>query len=162
MEEKLKGKSSSKSPKRDRKREKKEKLNAKSPEAFSEKYLENSEEEIVTKKTRREIIRSGIETDDVMKMLKTVMESANRGIPLETQTLGQTGVLTETLPKEFIKDLETIQKDKIKFIGSKGGSSVMNATALTRRDKIHLVNLGLSKGLMDKELEGNEYLSNIV
>lgn len=103
---------------------------------------------------KRTVIKRGMDADEVMQLIKTVLESTKTGVPLETQTLGKTGVLAETMSKEFIEDLQKLQRDKVAFVGSKGGHTVMNSTALTRRDKIHLMKLGLGKGLMDKELEG--------
>ncbi|CAI2360854.1 unnamed protein product [Moneuplotes crassus] len=115
--------------------------------------LSGDEEMIDTSVGKRTVIKSGMDSDEVMKLIKTVVESTNAGIPLETQTLGRTGAIPQDLSNEFLKDLETIQKDKINFIGAKGGHSVMNSTALTKRDKRILANLGLSKGLMDEDLD---------
>jgi hypothetical protein len=113
--------------------------------------LEKDEENIDTI-GKRTIVKTGMDADEVMKLIKTVIESTQAGIPLETHTLGKTGAMAQTLPEDFLKDLEIYQKDKVNFIGSKGGSTVMSTTSLTRRDKIHLMKLGLSKGLMDGDL----------
>lgn len=95
-----------------------------------------------------------MDADEVMQLIRTVMESTNAGIPLDTRTLGKTGAVTQRIPEEFIKDLQEIQRDKVSFVGSKGGSAVLRSSALTRRDKIHLMKLGLGKGLLDSDLEG--------
>ena len=149
--EDLKHKSSLKTPESKSKKKKKDKSESKSSKKKKDRIDSDEEEKINL--DMRKTTGSGLDTDDVMKLIKTVVESTNAGIPIETQTLGRTGAIAQTLPQDFIKDLETIQKDKINFIGSKGGSSVMNATALTRRDKIHLVKLGLGKGLVDNEID---------
>lgn len=108
-------------------------------------------------KMRETVVKTGMGTDEVMKLLKTVIESTKSGVPLETQTLGASGAKTQNVSEEFINDLVKYQKDKINFVGAKGGSSVMQATSLTRRDKITLMKLGLSKGLLDDDLKGKDF-----
>jgi hypothetical protein len=102
---------------------------------------------------KQTVVKRGFDAEEVARLIKTTVESMNKGVPIDTQTLGMAG---ETLPQEFIKDLEQIQKHKIKFIGSQGGSSLMRATALTKRDKLQLVKLGLSKGLLEEDMKGKD------
>lgn len=130
---------------------------SKSPSKKTQNVDQDEEMIDTTTIAKQTIVKRGLDAEEVMELIKTVMESTQKGVPLETQTLGKTGALTKTLPQEFISDLEKLQKDKINFIGSKGGVSVMQATNLTRRDKIYLMKLGLAKGLMDDDLGGKSY-----
>lgn len=135
-----------------KKEPKKEKSPKRKKDTSKDRAGEHDDEAIDTV-GKRTVVKTGMDADEVMKLIKTVIESTQAGIPLETQTLGLTGSINKTLPQDFLKDLEAVQKDKVNFIGSKGGNTVMNTTSLTRRDKIHLMKLGLAKGLMDSDLD---------
>lgn len=137
------------------KREKSSASKSHSPDKKRTEEIDLEEEVIDTTKIgKRTVVKSGMDADEVMRLIKTVIESTQAGIPLETQTLGQTLPMAQTMPENFLKDLEQIQRDKINFVGTQGGNTIMNTTALSRRDKVHLVNLGLGKGLMDKDIDG--------
>lgn len=104
-------------------------------------------------RSKETIIKQGLDTEDVMKLIKTVVESTQKGVPLETNLLGVTGANAQQLPKDLIKDILELQTDKINFVGSLGGTSVLQSNELSRRDKINLLKLGMGKGLFDKDTE---------
>jgi len=124
------------------------------------KIIEVSEDEEVSPSkihgspTKQTIVNRGMDADEVAKLMKTVIDSMKVGIPVETSTLGSIGAQTQPLSQEIINDLEQLQRDKINFIGSHGGASSLHPSALTRKDKLHLVKLGLGKGLLDDDLKG--------
>ena len=98
------------------------------------------------------IVQKGIDTHEVVKLIKTVVESTQKGIPLETTALGATGAESQILPKELIEDLIKHQQDKVNFVGSQGGTTILNSKELNRRDKINLIKLDEGKDSLEKEL----------
>ena len=111
-------------------------------------------------KEKQTIVKTGLDAEEVIRLLKTVIESTKAGIPLDTPTLGLTGANAQQIPEELIKDLNEFQKDKISFIGSRGGSTVIQSNELNRRDKIMLMKLGLGKEFLASEPNIEKELSD--
>ena len=111
-------------------------------------------------KEKQTIVKTGLDAEEVIRLLKTVIESTRAGIPIDTPTLGLTGASAKEIPEELIKDLNEFQKDKINFVGARGGSTVIQSNELSRKDKITLMKLGLGREFLATEPNIEKELSD--